>query len=162
MFRFKLNAEWDEEIFESLFNDSIEKIRLIFPHMTDDQIKRLSRKQLTCLNTLIIGYKDGVPVMMTSGVSKDRHITFVSLLFGKINGSRDFIYSEEYLTAGFQFLRKYFDTFTQNEPVGSSICDYMDEVNSSKFLIYGDDEEEFVIVGEDSLFKKRKTVKSGL
>ena len=70
--------------------------------------------------------------------------------------------SEEYLTAGFQFLRKYFDTFTQNEPVGLSICDYMDEVNSSKFLIYGDDEEEFVIVGEDSLFKKRKTVKSGL
>lgn len=162
MFRFKMNAEWNEEIFESLFNDSIEKIRLIFPHLTDDQIKTLSRKQLTCLNTLIIGYKDGVPVMMTSGITEGRHINFVSLLFGKINGSRDFIYSEEYLTAGFRFLRKYFDTFTQSEPVGSSVCDYMDAVNSSKFSIYGDDEEELITAGDNVLFKKRETVKSDL
>jgi hypothetical protein len=160
VYTFQINPEWNEDAFERLFDVSIEKIRLTFPHLTDEQLKAVCKKQLSCLDTLVVGYKDGVEVMMTSGVQKNRDIYFVSLLFGKVDNSRDFIYSDEYLTAGFAFLNENFDSFTQNEPEGSSVCDYMDMVNDTKVELYGDDTEELITSDSGDTYKKRVTVKN--
>lgn len=159
MYTFQINPEWNEDAFERLFNVSIEKIKIIFPHLTDQQLKAICKKQLTCLNTLIVGYKDGVEVMMTSGVQEGRNIYFVSLLFGKVDDSRDFIYSDEYLAAGFAFLNENFDSFTQNEPEGSSICEYMDTVNDTKVELYGADTEQSIASDSGDIYKKRVTVR---
>ena len=159
MYTFEINPEWNNDAFERLFDVSIEKIRITFPHLTDQQLKAICKKQLTCLNTLIVGYKDGVEVMMTSGVQEGRNIYFVSLLFGKVDDSRDFIYSDEYLAAGFAFLNENFDSFTQNEPEGSSICEYMDTVNDTKVELYGADTEQSIASDSGDIYKKRVTVR---
>lgn len=159
MYTFEINPEWNNDAFERLFDVSIEKIRITFPHLTDQQLKAICKKQLTCLNTLVVGYKDGVEVMMTSGVQEGRDIYFVSLLFGEVDDSRDFIYSDEYLAAGFAFLSQNFDSFTQNEPEGSSICQYMDTVNDTKIELYGADTEQSITSNSGDIYKKRVTVR---
>jgi hypothetical protein len=159
VFTFSINPEWDEDAFEKMFNDCYPSISLMFSSLDEGQLKKLAKKQLTCLDTLVVGYYNDEPIMMTSGVTTGNSIYFVCLLFANIDGSRSYLYGEDYLTAGFQFLADNYDSYQHNEPNGTTICSYMDIVESTRDILYGTSVTETITDENGVSFTKRTVTK---
>jgi len=135
MYRFEKNPVWNESIYQSIIADSIPKIKEDF-NLTDDEIIDVVRHQMQNLSVYCICYKDDVPVMMASGIEHDGGIFIQGFIFKAIDGSRAWIYDDDYLTAGCQFMTDNFAFIKHNEKVNTGMANYIDNIQdtlASKF-----------------------------
>ena len=143
MYTIEINNGWNEKYFQILFKNCLDKLQETFPDLSVEQLENWHRIATNDVNTSVVMLKENCPVLWLSGENTDGNFIVASCLVGKLEESRKFVYTEEFINAFYgSFLAENFDTVTQSLVVGSSLCNYLDNTEPQRTQIYGTGVEE--------------------